>query len=84
MGDEVEFLPEDKHKIFLQDASINLGVISQTSPKYQNNQFTISSQYLKKNMKDEVDFLSADKWWRSFQIDTNQKFKQSPKKSLIC
>ena len=35
MGDEVEFLPADKHKSFLQDGSITLGVISQTDPKYQ-------------------------------------------------
>ena len=35
MGDEVEFLPADKQKSFLQDGSITLGVISQTGPKYQ-------------------------------------------------
>ena len=55
MGDEVEFLPADKHKSFLQDNSITLVVISQTGPKYQNNQFTISLQYLKENMKDDVE-----------------------------
>ena len=46
MGDEVEFLPADKHKSFLQDGSITLGVISQTDPKYQKqlvyNIFAIS------------------------------------------
>ena len=35
MGDEVEFLPADKHESFLQDGSITLGVISQTRPKYK-------------------------------------------------
>ena len=35
MGDKAEFLLADKHKSFLQDGSITLGVISQTSPKYQ-------------------------------------------------
>ena len=35
MGDEVEFLPGDKHKSFVQDGNITLGVISQTGPKYQ-------------------------------------------------
>ena len=35
MGDEVEFLPADKQKSFLQDGSITLSVISQTGPKYQ-------------------------------------------------
>ena len=43
---EVEFLPADKHKSFLQDGTIFLGVISQTGPKYQNqsayNIFAIS------------------------------------------
>ena len=33
MRDEVEFLPADKHKSFLQDGSITLGVISQTGQK---------------------------------------------------
>ena len=46
MGDEVEFLPADNHKIFLQDRSSTLRVISQTGPKYQKqsvyNIFTIS------------------------------------------
>ena len=46
MGDEVAFLPADKHKSFLQDGSITLGVISQTDPKYQKqsvyNIFAIS------------------------------------------
>ena len=36
MVDEVEFLPADKHKNFLQDGSITLDVISLTGPKYQN------------------------------------------------
>ena len=35
MGGEVESLPADKHKSFLPDGSITLGVISQTDPKYQ-------------------------------------------------
>ena len=35
MSHEVEFLPADKLKSFLQDGSITLGVISQTCPKYQ-------------------------------------------------
>ena len=37
----------------------------------QNNKFTLSLQYLNKNMKDEVDFLPADIWQRFLQIDTN-------------
>ena len=46
MGDEVEFLPADKRKSFLQDGSIILGVIGQIRPKYQKqsvcNIFAIS------------------------------------------
>ena len=36
----------------------------------QSNKFTISLQYLKENVKDEVDFLPADKPQRLFQSDT--------------
>ena len=36
----------------------------------QNNKFVISLQYLKENMKEEVDFLSADKHQRFLQIHT--------------
>ena len=61
MGDEVEFLPADRLKSFLQDRSITLGVINQQIQSTKYNQFTISLQYLKENMKDEVDFLPADK-----------------------
>ena len=46
MGDKVEFLSANKHKSFLHDGSITLGVISQIGPKYQKqsvyNIFTIS------------------------------------------
>ena len=38
MGDVVDFLPADKHKIFLQDDSIFLGVSSQACPKYPKQQ----------------------------------------------
>ena len=34
----------------------------------QNNHFTISLQYIKENMKDEVDLLPADKCLRFFQM----------------
>ena len=36
----------------------------------QNNKFTISLEYLKKNVKDEVDFLPADKHQIFLQIGT--------------
>ena len=34
MSEEVEFLSADKHKGFLQDDSITLGVHSEACPKY--------------------------------------------------
>ena len=34
LGDEVDFLPADKHERFLQVDSITLGVRSQACPKY--------------------------------------------------
>ena len=51
MGDEVAFLPAVKHKSLLQVLSITT----------QNHKIAISFQYLKENVKDEVDFLPADK-----------------------
>ena len=35
----------------------------------QKNKFTISLQYLKENVKDEVDFLPADKRQRFLQLN---------------
>ena len=61
MGDEFDFFPAEKHKSFLQDGSITLGVSSQTGPNTKSNQLPISLQYLKENIKHEVDFLPADK-----------------------
>ena len=70
MGDEVEFLPADKHKSFLQDGSITLGVISQTGPKYQKqsvyNIFAISQG----KHEGWSWFLAADKCWGFFRIST--------------
>ena len=48
MGKEVEFLPADKHKGFLQDGSITLGIIRQPGSKCQkqsvDNIFAISQE----------------------------------------
>ena len=54
-GDEVDYLPADKHEMFLQVDSITLGVLST-----QNNKFAISLQYIKERVMDEVDFFPAD------------------------
>ena len=56
---EVIFLPVDKHKSFLQDDYINLGVCSQACQKYPKQQVCNTVQYLKENGKDEVDFFAC-------------------------
>ena len=38
---------------------------------YQNNNFAMSLQYLKKEVRDEVDILHADKHQSSQQVDFN-------------
>ena len=42
--------------------------IARHTQSIQNNKFTISLQYLKETVRDEVDFLPADKRWRFLQI----------------
>ena len=44
--------------------------VARQAQSTKNNQFTISLQYVKENMKDEVDLLPAYKCWKFFQIDT--------------
>ena len=44
--------------------------VARQTQSTKKNQFTIFLQYLKENMKNEVDFLPADKFWNFFQIDT--------------
>ena len=45
------------------------GVRSHHAQSTQKNKFTISLQYLKENVKDEVDFLPADKRQRFLQVN---------------
>ena len=37
----------------------------------QNSKFTMSVQYLKKEVRDEVDFLHAEKYQSGLQVDFN-------------
>ena len=56
MKDEVDFFPADKHESLLQIYTmILMGIVkhSQSSP---NSKFTMSLQYLKKEVRYEVDF----------------------------
>ena len=50
VGYEVDFLPTDKHKRFLQVDNITLGLGSQACPKYPK--FAIFLQYTKEKVKD--------------------------------
>ena len=43
--------------------------VARLAQSTQNDMFVISSQYLKENTKDEVDFLPVDKHQRFLQID---------------
>ena len=45
--------------------------IARHAQNIQNNSFSISLQYLKENVKDEVDFLTVDKCQMFVQIDTS-------------
>ena len=57
MGDEVVFLPADKRESFLQVDSIL--IIARHAQSNQNNKFSISLQYLKKGVSNEVDPFNA-------------------------
>ena len=56
MSDEVDFLHADKHKSLLQIDTMTLIGIVKHSQSSQNSKFTTSLQYLKKEVRDEVDF----------------------------
>ena len=70
MRDEVVLFYADNHESFLNNDTIILGLSNQACPKYPNDNFPISFQYLKENRKNEVDFLLADKHQIFPQIDT--------------
>ena len=55
------FWHADKHERLLQIDSIILMGMAKHSQSSQNSKFAMSLQYLKKEVKDEVDFLHADK-----------------------
>ena len=56
MKNELDLLPTDKRQRFLHIAIIILGVCGQACPITQNIKFAMSLQYLKKEVKDKVDF----------------------------
>ena len=58
-----------KHKSFLQLDSINLGVCNQACPKSQITSVQYLCNVSNKKMKDEVDFLPAEKHQRFRQVN---------------
>ena len=56
MKDEVDFFPADKHKSLLQIYTMLLMGIVKHSQSSPNSKFTMSLQYLKKEVRYEVDF----------------------------
>ena len=85
MKDEVDSLLPEKRQRLLRVDTIILGVCDQESPNYQNKNFGISLQYLKKEVSDKVNSLHVDKHENFVQIDTitfngdGQAFPKFPK-----
>ena len=61
---------DHKHQSFLQGDTIVLVTIARHAKSTQNNKLAISLQYLKKEKRDEVRFLHADKHQTFLQIGT--------------
>ena len=63
--DEIDFLHADKYQTILQVDTINLGGHGQPLPARitQNNKFAKTLQYLKKEVRDEIDFL-----WNEYAV----------------
>ena len=63
------FLHADKHESLLQiDTMILMGMVKH-SQSSQNSKFAMSSQYLKKEVRVEVDFLHVNKHQSFLQVD---------------
>ena len=73
MSDEVDLLHAGKHESLLQIDSMGMVKNSQSS---QNSKFAMSLQYLKKEVKAEVDFLHAEFPKSLFQHFEHQSFLQ--------
>ena len=57
-------------KVFLKLAVSYLLIIARYTQSTQNSKFVISLQYPKKERRDEVDFLHADKHQTFLQLDS--------------
>ena len=70
MSDEVDFLHADKHESYLQIDTMIFGGDDQELPKFQNSKFAMSLPYLKREVRDEVDFLLTDKSFPKVNFNT--------------
>ena len=61
----------DKHESLLQINTMVLMGMVKYSQSSQNSKFSMSLQYLKKEVRDEVEFLDADKHQSFLQVDFN-------------
>ena len=59
----------DKHESLLQINTMVLMGMVKYSQSSQNSKFSMSLQYLKKEVRDEVEFLDADKHQSFLQVD---------------
>ena len=79
---KLNFCLQKNMKVFYK-LVISLWVcIARKAQSTQNNKFTISLQYLNENVKDEVNFLPADKRESFLQVDNitlGVRCQESPK-----
>ena len=61
----------DKHENLIQIGTMILMGVVKHSKSSQNSKFTMSLQYLKKEVRDEVDVLHADKYHSFLKVDFN-------------
>ena len=71
MNDKVDFLHAGEHENLLQIDTMILMEMVKHLQSSQNSKFTMSVQYLKKEVRDEVDFLHAEKYQSGLQVDFN-------------
>ena len=65
------FLHADKHESLLQTDTVILMVMVKHSQSSQNSKLAMSFQYLRKEVRDEVNFLHVDKRQSFLQFDFN-------------
>ena len=70
------FLHADKHESLLQLDTMILKGIVKHSQSSQNNKFTMSLRYFKREVTGEVEFLHADKHQGFLQVDFKTAYQR--------